>query len=97
MSLTSEDSGVHHHGGDLGLAVVLAGVIGRPRLWVTALVVAGGLARARWWRTPPFLPLPDPHWLQFRLETAYGSSETRMNVEDIIGYLEWCKMMRKIA
>ena len=32
------------------------------------------LARPGWWRRPPFLPLPAPDYLRFRMETAYGGA-----------------------
>ena len=97
MSLTSDVSEAHHHDASIGLLILLSVVLVRPRLWLTALVTARGHVRSRWWRRPPFLPLPDPRWIEFRLETAYGSTETPLLVEDIVGYLEWCKMMRRIA
>ena len=68
-----------------------------PSLIVTALIVARGLVPSKWWRRPPFLPIPDRAWLEFRLETAYGSKGFAPPEEDLVGYLRWCKMMRKIA
>ncbi|HVB01867.1 MAG TPA: hypothetical protein VNE42_11505 [Acidimicrobiales bacterium] len=97
MSLTSAAPEAHLHRSNLGAFVLFLAVLGRPRLWLTALVTARGLVRSHWWRTKPFLPLPDPRWIGFRLETAYGSAGTAPNVEDVVGYLEWCQMMRKIA
>jgi hypothetical protein len=40
------------------------------------------------------LPLPDRAWLAFRLETAYGASDAEMPVEDLLGYLRWCRALR---
>ncbi len=95
--MTSEVSEADHHDATMGLFVMLRVVLVRPRLWLIALRTASGLIRSRWWTTSPYLPLPDPRWIGFRLETAYGSPDTSPDVEDIVGYLEWCKMMRKIA
>lgn len=65
----------------------------RPSLWVIAVVQAFRLARRGWWRRVPFLPLMDPDYLRFRLETAYGNERDRIDPEDLIAYLHWCKGM----
>lgn len=72
------------------LQVTLA-VLVRPTLWCTALAQIGRLARRHWWRRPPFLPLPDPAYLRFRMETAYGSSLDAARVDDVVTYLRWCR------
>ena len=63
----------------------------RPSLWGTALRQAGRLAQPRWWRRPPFLPLPDPEYLAFRLETQYGAAGHDPEPADLVTYLEWCR------
>jgi hypothetical protein len=60
-----------------------------PRLWWIAARQALRIARPRWWRQAPFLPLPDPEYLRFRLETAYGEV-IAPRPADLIAYLEWC-------
>ncbi|HEY4375699.1 MAG TPA: hypothetical protein VGM93_01010 [Acidimicrobiales bacterium] len=65
-------------------------VLWRPRLWPTAVGQARRLARPGWWRRPPFLPLPDPDYVRFRLQTAYGSGGTPAG-EDLVAYLKWCR------
>ena len=62
---------------------------GRPRCARPAR-----LARPRWWRRPPFLPLPDPDYLRFRLETQYGAAG-RPEPDDLVAYLEWCRDMAR--
>lgn len=66
-------------------------IVLRPPLWVIAVVQAFRLARRGWWRRAPFLPLMDSDYLRFRLETAYGSGKDRIDAEDLIAYLYWCK------
>jgi hypothetical protein len=66
-------------------------VVARPRLWATAARQALRLARPRWWRRPPFLPLPDRDYLQFRFETQYGTAPP--DPGDVVAYLEWCRQM----
>ena len=67
------------------LAVVI-----RPRLWLTAARQATRIARPRWWKHSPFLPLPDAGYLRFRLETAYGEV-VAPRPADLVSYLEWCR------
>ena len=65
-------------------------LLGRPGLWPTALAQALRLAPPGWWRRRPFLPVPDPDYLRFRLETAYGSGG-EPEPPDVIAYLRWCR------
>ena len=62
----------------------------RPGLWPTAVAQAVRLARPGWWKRPPFLPAPDPDYVRFRLQTAYGSRGTPA-VGDLVAYLKWCR------
>lgn len=69
---------------------VFTTLVRRPMLWTTALGQLLRLAVPRWWRRPPFLPLPDPGYLRFRLETQYGS-DCEPEVGDVVDYLEWVR------
>jgi len=66
-----------------------------------ALVCTGAgqlvrLAPARWWRHRPFVPRPDPAYLRFRLETAYGTrGEMPVRARDVVAYLDWCRRLRR--
>ena len=69
---------------------MVAAVVRRPRLWSTALTALFELAPNQWWRRRPFLPLPDPDWLHFRIVTAYGGDGTLpMRSEDLVAWLDW--------
>ncbi|CAN5806669.1 hypothetical protein BH10ACT1_BH10ACT1_42120 [soil metagenome] len=70
--------------------VVAVALLRRPGLWPTAAEQAGRLARPGWWRRRPFLPLPDPDYLRFRLETQYGS-DREPEPQDVVVYLGWCR------
>ena len=61
-------------------------VLRHPALWGVAVAQALRLAPAGWWRRPPFLPLPDPAYLRFRLETQYGSDH-EPEPQDVVTYL----------
>lgn len=71
---------------------VRAGValLRRPGLWATAVAQVVRLARPGWWRRRPFLPVPDPDYVRFRLQTAYGDGG-EPEPGDVIDYLRWCR------
>lgn len=68
-----------------------------PTLWVTCVIQVFRLAQRGWWRRAPFLPLMDPGYLRFRLETAYGSGGGHIDPEDLVAYLRWCKSLRRLV
>ncbi|MDH4278571.1 MAG: hypothetical protein OEZ14_04535 [Acidimicrobiia bacterium] len=65
----------------------------RPDLWSTAIGSYRSLVPNRWWRSRPFLPLPDADWLRFRLVTAYGGDGSGVDggiaPDDLVLWLEW--------
>ena len=63
----------------------------RPRLWPTALVQMARFAPDRWWRRPPFVPLPTVELARFRSETMYGDAQVPPSPADIVVWLEWCR------
>ena len=74
---------------------VAVAVICRPLLWPVALGQVRRLAPAGWWRRPPHLPVPDPGYLRFRLETQYGS-DGEPDPADVVVYLRWCRSFRRL-
>ena len=75
-------------------------VLAEPRLWLGALRQVRVMARPRWWRRPPFLPLPPADYAAFRWQTMYGGSglltdevtlaaSHRRAGEDLAGWLRW--------
>lgn len=78
--------------------IVLA-LFRRPRLWSTALKVGLSLSPSQWWRSKPFLPLPDRNWLHFRLVTAYGGTgdDTEIKPTDLVEWLEWRKEIGQLT
>jgi hypothetical protein len=67
-----------------------------PSLWPTAVAQTGRLARPRWWRHLPFLPVPRRDYLRHRLETQYGRDH-EPEPHDVITYLEWCRQMTRLT
>jgi hypothetical protein len=75
-----------------GAALVAA----RPELWPTAVRQGLRLARPRWWRRPPFLPIPAHDYLRFRFETQYGTpTPADADPHDLVAYLRWCRAMEQ--
>lgn len=70
----------------------LVAVLRRPSLWGVAL----RMVPPRWWRRWPPLPLPPADYRRFRTETMYGS-RGRLEPEDLVAYLDWCRSMRRSA
>jgi hypothetical protein len=74
----------------------VAAVARRPSLWGTALRQVAVLAEPGWWRRRPYLPLPAPEYLRFRLQTAYGGDGERApEPADVVTYLRWCRSARR--
>jgi len=67
----------------------------RPSLIPTMLSAAWAFRANRWYRQPPFLPLPSKAYMRWRMETAYGKGFTVVPSEDLERYLRWGSDMRK--
>jgi len=65
-------------------------VVRHPSLWAVAVVQLVRMAPAGWWRRAPFLPRPDPAYVAFRLQTAYGDDRAP-EPHDVVTYLRWCR------
>lgn len=79
----------------MGWAVRAAvAVARRPRLWGVAAGQVRRLARPGWWARWPPVPRPDPAYLRFRLQTAYGDADRPPAPDDVVAYLEWCRRAR---
>jgi len=66
-------------------------LLAHPSLWVTAVRQVLVLAPAGWWRRAPHLPLPDPAYMRFRMQTAYGDPTHEPEPADVVTYLHWCR------
>ena len=75
---------------------VVAALAVRPGLWPTAVAQVARLAPAGWWRRWPPVPLPDPAYLRFRLQTAYGDATRPPAPDDVVAYLVWCRRMGRM-
>ena len=66
-------------------------VVRRPDLWWTALGTLVRQAPESWWKSPPYLPLPDRRIWEFRMVTAYGRPDAVPESSDVISFLEWSR------
>jgi len=82
---------------------LVSGVARRPQLWATALRQLWAVRDHRWWRRPPFLPLPPGDYARFRLQTMYGGSGRLPDdvavhaAADIIRWLGWARREARLA
>jgi hypothetical protein len=60
-----------------------------PRLALDLLRTAWAFRRRRWWARPPFLPLPDRTYLQWRMYTAYADERAVPPADDVVRFARW--------
>jgi hypothetical protein len=69
----------------------------RPWLWAIAVTQLARLSPKGWWRRWPPLPVPDPAYLRFRLQTQYGDPDRQPEPADVVAYLEWCRSYGRVT
>jgi hypothetical protein len=79
------------------LAPATVAVLARPVLWGTAVRQVWVMAVPGWWRSAPYLPLPDAAYLRFRLQTAYGDPDRDPSPADVVTYLHWCRTWPRLT
>lgn len=72
----------------LVLTLVLRSLI-NPRLALDLLRTGWAFRRRDWWRSVPFLPVPDRTYLRWRMYTAYGDESAVPPAEDVISFARW--------
>lgn len=60
-----------------------------PAVGVALLRVAWRMRRRDWLLRFPFLPLPDPTYMRWRMYTAYGDEGAVPPADDVIRYARW--------
>ncbi len=68
-----------------------------PSLWSTAVRQLLVLAEPGWWRSSPWLPVPEAGYLRFRLQTAYGDPDRDPDPADVVTYLHWCRAWPRVT
>ena len=74
--------------GALTARLVLRSLV-NPRLALDLIRAAWAFRRRDWWRTAPFLPVPDRTYLRWRMYTAYASEDAVPPVEDVVRFARW--------
>lgn len=60
-----------------------------PRVAADLLALAWSMRRLRWYRVPPFLPLPPSDYLRWRMHTAYGDEHAVPPLGDVVRFARW--------
>jgi hypothetical protein len=60
-----------------------------PALAAALVRVMWRFRRRRWFRRPPFLPVPDRNYLRWRMLTAYGDPNAVPSADDVARYARW--------
>ena len=61
----------------------------RPRLGIDLLRVAWRFRARGWYARFPFLPIPDPTYIRWRMYTAYGDYDAVPPAGDVERYARW--------
>lgn len=92
---------VRHHDDDgrreravATLAGSARAVLRHPRTWCAAMGALRRFAPRGWWRRPPFLPVPDERYWEFRMETAYGDQGASPDGDDVSTAIVWSRRAR---
>jgi hypothetical protein len=64
----------------------------RPRLAIDLIRITWRFRSNNWYRQFPFLPLPDPTYLRWRMYTAYGDYDAVPSVTDVEHYARWASV-----
>lgn len=60
-----------------------------PRLALDLVTLTWSVRASRWYARFPFLPLPPPEYLRWRMHTVYGDERAVPPVEDVIRFARW--------
>ncbi|MBW8773092.1 MAG: hypothetical protein JF590_07385 [Gemmatimonadetes bacterium] len=69
----------------------------RPRLALDLLTASWAFRRRGWWSRPPFLPLPDPTYLRWRMYTAYGDPDAVPSARDVERFARWRRQILRLG
>jgi hypothetical protein len=61
----------------------------RPGLALDLLTAVWAFRRRGWARRFPFLPIPAPEYLRWRMYTAYGDEAAVPPLQDVIRFARW--------
>jgi hypothetical protein len=67
-----------------------------PRVARDLLSLAWAMRARGWYRAPPFLPLPPPEYLRWRMYTAFGDEESLPSAPEIVRYARWRRELLRL-
>ena len=67
-----------------------------PRVARDLLSLAWAMRARGWFRTPPFLPLPPPEYMRWRMYTAYGDEDALPAVPEVLRYARWRRALLRL-
>ena len=67
-----------------------------PRVARDLLSLAWAMRARGWYRTPPFLPLPPPEYMRWRMYTAYGDEDALPAVPEVLRYARWRRELLRL-
>ncbi len=74
----------------LGLTSVLAfRGAANPRLALDLVRLTWAFRARDWFRRSPFLPIPPPEYIRWRMYTAYGDENAVPPIRDVIRFARW--------
>lgn len=68
---------------------LVAQSVAHPATGVALARVGWRFRRRDWFRRFPFLPLPDPAYMRWRMYTAYGRDDAVPPADDVIRFARW--------
>jgi len=72
----------------LTLALIGRAVV-NPLVARDLVALAWSMRRRGWYRAPPFLPVPPPEYVRWRMYTAYGDEGAVPRVDDVVRLARW--------
>lgn len=63
--------------------------VSSPSLGIALLRVTWRFRARAWYSRPPFLPLPDRAYLEWRMHTAYGDHHATPSADEVERYARW--------
>jgi hypothetical protein len=70
-------------------------VLRHPSGVVPLLFAVWKLRRNGWWHRAPFLPVPDPHYWAFRINTVVGSEPLKLSPGVVVEAAKWSMSQRR--
>ena len=67
-----------------------------PSLALEAVRLAAATAAPGWFRKAPFVPRPEPGYLDWRMLTAYGRPDAIPTEREVEEFLRWRRALRRL-